>query len=70
MGCSSGMLMSPDCQKGNLGDKMHFEPDGIALYYLCAIDRKGAMRYTSKVDGGDSCPRSSESIILIYVFLT
>jgi separase len=36
MGCSSGMLMSPNCQKGNSGDKMHFEPDGIALSYLCA----------------------------------
>lgn len=36
MGCSSGMLMSPNCQKGNTGDQMHFEPDGTALSYLCA----------------------------------
>jgi len=38
MGCSSGGLISPNCQKGNSvsGDQMHFEPDGTALSYLCA----------------------------------
>lgn len=37
MGCNSGMLMSPNCPNGRLGDKIHFEPVSPFLTFAQAL---------------------------------